>query len=158
MKESKWFAWRRSSPSQVELSHWWIPFGFCIGVLLDNHRPKGTVIIRCFPQFLNKGLPDLPFTCSQAESASIQERPVCSPRKVKQPSAWAFNHPGGQSGTSVVVEDVGVVLFVVKLGVVVAAVTEVAVDLVVLVEVERVVLLLVASGVVVWICLEMPEN
>ena len=49
-------------------------------------------------------------------------------------------------------------MFVVKLGVVVAAVTEVAVDLVVLVEVERVVLLLVASGVVVWICLEMPEN
>ena len=56
------------------------------------------------------------------------------------------------------VEDAGVVLFVVKLGVVVAAVTKVAVDLVVLVEVERVVLLLVASGVVVWICLEMPEN
>ena len=56
------------------------------------------------------------------------------------------------------VEDAGVVLFVVKLGVVVAAVTEVAVDFVVLVEVERVVLLLVASGVVVWICPEMPEN
>ena len=56
------------------------------------------------------------------------------------------------------VEDAGVVLFVVKLGVVVAAVTKVAVDLVVLVEVERVVLLLVASGVVVWVCLEMPEN
>jgi len=54
-----------------------------------------------------------------------------------------------------VVEDAGVVLFVVKLGVVVAAVTEVAVDLVVLVEVERVVLMLVVSGVVVWICLEM---
>ena len=56
------------------------------------------------------------------------------------------------------VEDAGAALFVVKLGVVVAAVTKVAVDLVVLVEVERVVLLLVASGVVVWICLEMPEN
>ena len=56
------------------------------------------------------------------------------------------------------VEDAGVVLFVVKLGVVVAAVTEVAVDFVVLVEVERVVLLLVTSGVVVWICLKMPEN
>ena len=56
------------------------------------------------------------------------------------------------------VEDAGVVLFVVKLGVEVAAVTEVAVDFVVPVEVERVVLLLVASGVVVWICLEMPEN
>ena len=156
--ESKWFAWRRSSPSQVELSHWWIPFGFCIGVLLDNHRPEGKVILRCFPQFLIKGLPDLPFTCSQAESASIEERPVCSPRKVKQPSAWAFNHPVGQSEASVVVEDAGAALFVVKLGVVVAAVTKVAVDLVVLVEVERVVLLLVASGVVVWICLEMPEN
>ena len=56
------------------------------------------------------------------------------------------------------VEDAGAALFVVKLGVVVAAVTKVAVDLVVLVEVERVVLLLVASGVVVWVCLEMPEN
>ena len=55
-------------------------------------------------------------TCSQTSIPSIQVRLVSSPRKVKQPSSWAFTHPGGQAGSLVAVRAMVVVrLSVVRL-------------------------------------------